>query len=123
MKLNKILGSMLVALIAISIMSCSPTGSSITLNKTVFNQGDEVTIKYSAKEELGDHAWIGIIPSDIPHGDEAENDRHDIAYKYFTEKEGEMIYTIDFEPGKYDFRMHTSDTDGKEIASISFEVK
>ena len=34
-----------------------------------------------------------------------------------------MKFTAPVNAGKYDFRMHTSDTNGVEITSISFEVK
>ena len=35
-------------------------------------------------------AWIGIIPSDIPHGDENVNDQHELTYQYYPQTPGEM---------------------------------
>jgi hypothetical protein len=103
--------------------ACGKGGSSITLPKTEFAPGETVTIKYKAVGEFGSNPWIGIIPSDIPHGDEDRNDQHDVSYKYFTGAgEGELTFTVPNDPGNWDFRMHTTDSRGKEVASVSFKV-
>jgi hypothetical protein len=33
-----------------------------------------------------------------------------------------MVFTAPSEPGEYDLRMHDTDSNGKEIASVSFKV-
>lgn len=97
--------------------------SKLELEKESFLPGEEIKLIFFAPPGLESNAWIGIIPSDIPHGDEKVNDQHDLTYQYLNGKiQGEMIFTAPSEPGEYDFRMHDTDSNGKEIASVSFKV-
>jgi hypothetical protein len=102
-----------------------PEGTALLLlNKTEFTAGEEIVVSYSAPESYEERAWIGIIPSDTPHGSEATNDGVDLAYEYLKKRtNGEIKFTAPSEPGAYDIRMHDSDSDGKEVASKSFVVK
>ena len=96
----------------------------LLLNKTEFEAGEEIVVSFSAPEEFEDNAWIGIIPSDTPHGSEATNDGVDLAYQYLKKRtNGELKFTAPSEPGSYDIRMHDKDNDGNEVASKSFVVK
>lgn len=96
----------------------------LRLDKNIFEPREIIKLSFQVSKKLDDKPWIGIIPSEIPHGNEAENDLHDIDYKYFDNQEsGTLEFTAPANVGKYDFRMHTTDNTGVEITSISFEVK
>jgi uncharacterized protein YfaS (alpha-2-macroglobulin family) len=94
------------------------------LSKTTFKPGEKIVVNFTAPSKYEDHAWIGIVPSDIPHGKESDNDEHDVAYQYLNKKtSGFFTFTAPTEPGNYDFRMNDSDSNGNEVASVSFTIK
>ncbi len=98
-------------------------GQSLELDKLRFNPGESINVSFQAPANLPENAWVGIIPSNIPHGSEAENDKHDLTYQYLKFRtSGTLVFTAPSEQGEYDFRMHDTDSNGKEIASISFSV-
>ncbi len=116
--MRKVLG---IALLAIS-MSYVATGASLKLDATVYVPGTPVTVQFTAPSGLSDQAWIGLIPSNIPHGDEAVNDANDVDYQYLGGKtSGSITLTAPSKPGAWDARLN--DGAGKEIASVSFTVK
>lgn len=96
---------------------------SLLLKRFNFAPGETINVTFVAPPGLPDDAWIGIVPSDVEHGDESRNDRNDLAYQYLN---GRTSDTLQFEapqqPGDYDLRMHNTDTLGREIASVSFRV-
>lgn len=95
----------------------------LTLNKMEFKPGEVIVVKYAAMPEYDPSAWIGIIPSSVAHGSEAENDKHDIAYQYLRKStSGELNFTTPANPGSYDLRMHNTDNNGMEVASVTFKV-
>lgn len=103
-------------------------GSTATLeiSKTTFAPGEEFEVKYTADSTCDVTAWIGIIPSDVEHGQETVNDENDIDYEYLgTGTTGTIKFTAPEEPGDYDLRLNNSDTlpDAKEITSVSFKVE
>ncbi len=101
-----------------------PSTGQLLLNKTEFEAGEEIVVSFNASAEFKENAWIGIIPSDAPHGSEAENDKVDLAYQYLkNQTEGELKFTAPTEPGSYDMRMHDTDSNGKEFTSQTFVVK
>ena len=95
----------------------------LVLGKTVVGPGEKMTVSFKAPEGMSTSAWAGIVPSEVPHGDEETNDRHDVDYKYLAgNTSGTLSLTAPDQPGSYDIRLH--DTDGGiEIASVSFTVK
>ncbi len=101
--------------------SSDPTGE-LSLSSREFEPGESITVNYSAEGDFGSNSWIGIIPSEIDHGDESKNDQHDVSYQYFKDKKGNLKFTAPEKPGKYDFRMHTTDANGKEVAYVTFTV-
>ncbi|WP_291724671.1 hypothetical protein [Bernardetia sp.] len=95
----------------------------LTLDKTSVKVNEALKVSFTVDKKLTGNPWIGIIPSEIEHGDEGKNDAHDVSYKYFDNQEsGTLDFTAPTKAGKYDFRMHTTDSKGVEIVSISFEV-
>jgi len=97
--------------------------SNLVLEKTVFAPGESIRVEFYASSNWARDAWIGIIPSNISHGSESVNDQHDITYQYIENRtNGVMIFTAPG-PGQWDLRMHDTDRNGREVASISFTVR
>ncbi|MBU1172637.1 MAG: VWA domain-containing protein [Proteobacteria bacterium] len=95
----------------------------LSLRKHSFTAGERIWVHFSTPEKYTAKAWIGIIPSDIPHGSEEVNDEHDLTYKYLNkEQTGDLEFFAPGTPGQYDFRMHNTDENGVEVASVSFQV-
>lgn len=98
--------------------------ASLSVNKATVAPGAEIMVTFTAGTGFKENAWIGIIPSNIPHGSESQNDEHDLVYKYLdNQSEGTFTFTAPGQAGSYDFRMHDSDADGKEVASVTFTVQ
>ncbi len=96
---------------------------SITLAKTTFAPDEEIALSFTAWKWFGSGSWIGIIPSEIEHGDVGLNDRHDLAYQYLkNEIEGRQIFKAPLKPGSYDFRMNQVNPIRQEVASVRFDV-
>ena len=101
-----------------------PGEPSVMLDKKVYAPGEMITVTFTASPSYQTNAWIGIIPSDVPHGDEAVNDQHDIAYQYLDGMTaGALMFNAPTAPGSYDMRMHDTDSSGIEVASVTFKVK
>lgn len=95
----------------------------LTVSKISVMPGEDVTLTFSVAQPLPRGAWVGIIPSDIPHGSEDTNDQHDVDYQYVGDKtSGTMQFRAPEKGGAYDFRLNDSDGGGTEIASVSFTV-
>ena len=99
------------------------SGVQLSVDETSYLPGDSIVVSFSGTGELPQQAWIGLIPSSVPHGDEAVNDQHDVQYEYLQQR---AAGTVTFEapaPGRWDVRLNENDTGGREIASTSFEVR
>jgi putative hemolysin len=95
----------------------------LRLDRTAFAPGEEIQVHFVAPATFPDNAWVGIIPSDVPHGDETINEEHDLDYDYLEgQGSGVLTFIAPYEPGAYDVRMHDTDDDGREVASVSFTV-
>jgi hypothetical protein len=98
-------------------------GGALYLEKTQFAPGEEIRVSFRASADYAGSAWVGIIPSSVPHGSEAVNDQHDITYQYLEKRtSGVLVFRAPAHSGAYDFRMHDRDDNGKEVASVSFRV-
>ena len=101
-----------------------PSRPILSLDRTVVVPGDYITVHFRGAQGLSPNAWIGIIPSHVPHGDEPTNDRNDISYQPLRgQAAGSLTFRAPDRPGYYDFRMNDSDNQGREIAFISFTVE
>jgi len=113
------------------VASCNQTKNDyLTLDKKAYSPGELITVTFTADTAWDSNAWIGIIPSKIKHGSEYENDKYDLVYAYIGKKsEGTLTFSAPLEVGKYDVRMNDKDfgtedgSVGKEVASVTFEVK
>jgi len=114
-----------VAYVSFTIGQAAPKSSdaNLVLEKTVFAQGEPIRVSFIASGNWARDAWIGIIPSNIQHGSEPVNDQHDITYQYIEKRtSGVMTFTAPG-PGNWDFRMHDTDVNGREVGHVSFTVQ
>lgn len=115
--------SLLLVCIAVLMIQCGQQAT-LSLDKTTVAPGAEIIVTFTAGSGFKENAWIGIIPSNIPHGSESQNDEHDLTYKYLDRQaEGTITFMAPGQVGSYDFRMHDTDEDGKEVVSATFNVK
>jgi len=90
----------------------------------IYLPNSTIEFEYEVEEGLlKGSPWIGIIPSDIKHGDETENDKYDLTYQYISSNKDKISLNAPSKEGFYDLRLHDSDFNGKELGYISFEVK
>ena len=102
-----------------------PAGGSgsLRLDRKRFSPGENATVHFTASPAFADNAWVGILPSEIPHGSEATNDQHDLTFQHLNKRSsGDLVFQVPTAPGAYDFRMNDNDDNGKEVASVSFRV-
>ena len=100
------------------------TGGTLTLNMKTYRPGDQIKITFTASANFHKSAWIGVVPSNIPHGSESVNDKNDLSYVHIDGKtSGLLKLSAPSNPGNYDIRMNDDDNGGKEVASFSFMVK
>ena len=96
----------------------------MSFEKLVFVPGEEINLYFFGTSGLGPYAWIGIVPSDITHGSESENDLHDIQYANVGGMaDGLIVFTAPWDAGFYDFRLNDSESGGIEIDFLTFEVR
>lgn len=96
---------------------------SLRLAVTAFAPSDPVRVAFTAPPGWPANAWVGVVPSRVPHGSEAVNDRHDVAYQYLSgRRAGELTFVAPATSGSWDLRMHDTDVDGSEVASVTFWV-
>jgi outer membrane protein OmpA-like peptidoglycan-associated protein len=95
----------------------------LTIPKTAFMPSDKIDLAFKVDQPLPQGAWIGLIPSDVPHGSEDTNDQHDLSYQYVGNKtSGTFTFNAPDKSGSYDLRLNDSDGNGTEIASVTFSV-
>jgi hypothetical protein len=95
----------------------------LRVTKMFFRPGEEILVAFTAPATFPENAWIGILPSGVPHGDEAVNDQYDVTYEYLNGRVNGIIrLKAPAQPGRWDLRMHDTDSNGREVASLSFAV-
>lgn len=96
----------------------------LDLDKISFFPGEPIKVHFRAPSTFDTSAWVGIVPSSVGHGSEAENDRHDIARAFLGGRtSGDLVFSAPSAPGIYDLRMNDSDRNGREAASATFAVE
>ena len=55
-------------------------GQTLKLSRNVFLPGEAIETAFTTPATYASNAWVGIVPSSIPHGSEVDNDKHDISY-------------------------------------------
>ena len=96
---------------------------SMALDKESYAVNEAIEVSLIINTPIADNGWVGIVPSDTPHGDESENDRYDVAYQYVRNLDnGIIILNAPSVAGDYDVRLFNTDSNGVELASISIQV-
>ncbi len=101
-------------------------GNALRLNKTRYAANEEIiiTVSIKAEDKKDESAWLGIVPAAVDHGDEENNDRYNLGYKFLGKLlYGQTILPAPKAPGLYDIRLHDTDTKGRELAFVSFLVE
>ncbi len=109
-------------ILSFCVLTLNSYSQTLTTNKKYYKPGEQITVSFTAPSGYSKNAWIGLIPSEVPHGKESVNDHNDRAYKYL---EGKTSGTFVFEQknlGKFDLRMNDTDDNGREVASVSFVI-
>lgn len=108
--------------------SSAPPGKGPTklhIDKTSYAAGEAITVSFNLDPESArdPHAWIGLLPADVPHGSSDENDKFDLEYQYLEGKNsGTLTFHAPDDPGDYDLRMHNAEAGGQELATVAFKV-
>lgn len=94
----------------------------ITPDKTEFTaDGAEDMTGVIDASGWGEEAWIGVVPSGVPHGDDERNDCYDESFEYLSVlNEGGFALFVPSTPGYYDLRVSDGDV---EIAYLTFVIK
>lgn len=109
-------------------IGCAGNGRSVTisalrLDKAEYLPGENITVTIASPVRLEEDAWIGIVPSSVPHGDEMRNDINSLSCQYlFGKRHTTLTFAAPRYSGKYDIRLNNSDFNGREVASVSFAV-
>jgi len=103
--------------------STSVQNPTVWLDKPTFNPNEQILVHFQAPASWSRDAWIGIVPSNIPHGDEAVNDKYDVAYQFIEKRTSGTLSFIAPGPGQWDFRMHDTDQNGREFFNVPFIVR
>lgn len=112
------------ATMAVTATPASGEGKVWIQDPKIFASGTKFTVRFEAAQTFHDNAWLGIVPSDVPHGSELVNDQHNLGYRYIRGRtSGEDVLTAPSQPGDYDVRLHDSDNNGREVASATFTVE
>ncbi|MBF0277045.1 MAG: DUF1566 domain-containing protein [SAR324 cluster bacterium] len=122
--MNKsIIFSLFGSIVLISIATHSAEAQNLLIGKYIFTPGEEIQVQFDAQSNYAENAWIGIVPSQIVHGRESENDKNNMGYQYLSKKtRGTLSFKAPNSNGAYDLRMHDTDDNGREVASVSFSV-
>lgn len=95
------------------------------MGKDVYDVGEPIEVTVTWEGTPYDDAWIGVIPAEIAHGSEEENDAYDTEYFYLLEKNSGDTFVFEYavsEPGTYTIRINESDGGGAELAWCGFIV-
>ena len=97
-KLSLFLATAVIAIVFFT--ACNNSTQDLKLDKRVYAPGEIIKVEFKASPDWSEYAWIGIIPSNVAHGKESENDRYDIQYKYINKAtSGTLEFTAPSEPG------------------------
>jgi hypothetical protein len=98
------------------------------LEKTDFMPQEKIRLYFTAPEGTPAGARIALVPSKLPHEEDAVNTQADVAAATIESQtiggmtEGILIFTAPDAPGMYDFRMYEVIGGLYETGSMSFFV-
>ncbi len=123
--MKRVLNVLVVLLLVVAAWSCTPTApeGTMTVDTTEYFAGDEIKVQYEiTKGDLGENAWIGIVPAEAAKGSVTTNDSLKIDSQTIKELKGELVFVAPETPGTYEFRLNVPTGDGFEVATVSFTV-
>jgi hypothetical protein len=95
----------------------------LSLDKSNFVRGETITVHFSTNVSYQGAAWVGVIPSHIPHGDEVLADANDLSYRYLNQlTSGDLSFIAPIAQGDYDLRLFSGESNASETASVSFKL-
>jgi hypothetical protein len=101
---------------------------SMWLEKTHVSPGEAIVVHFTAPQGFSPDAWIGLMPTGVPHDFEVVNDQYDfrkdtIQYRYLSGRTaGTLLFTAPAGPGMYDFRLYGDESGSVEWGVMSFFV-
>ncbi len=97
---------------------------SMTLDKESYQIEEAIAVTLVINTPLAQDAWVGIVPSETPHGLEMDADAVDITYAYVSDAaDGQVTLYAPNTAGSYDIRLFNTDaSDGVELASVTISV-
>lgn len=102
--------------------SADTAGVSMELDKQVYVPTEPMSVSFTAPPGMSNGSWIGVVPSDIPRGNEKTNHANRGAVRYLGGKtQGTLEFEAPSQLGSYDLR--ANDTKGNEVGLVTFEVK
>ncbi|MDA8018079.1 MAG: OmpA family protein [Thermoanaerobaculia bacterium] len=97
--------------------------ATLALDSKRYAPGAALAVSFTAPAGLADDAWVGIVPAEVPHGEESVNDLHDIAYQHLNgDISGRLQFTAPATEGRWTVRLHNTDSSGRELTSVPFQV-
>lgn len=101
-----------------------PQQFTITVSETEVRPGQEVLVSYTASSDWSTNAWIGLIPADIPLGDQKIADENDLDYRHLKNtRQGKLSFIIPDVEGIFNFRLYPSDDDSYSEVAVSESIK
>ncbi len=93
----------------------------MTLDKSSYATGTKIALTYKSDIKLNKMSWIGLVPSNTPHGSGKVIDKHDLQFDYIYNSK-KFNFRAPEIPGKYDLRLVSVGNNSSELKSVSFEV-
>lgn len=93
----------------------------VQLDKAIYRPGEMMAVMVVATN-LKERAWVGIVSTEVGHGQEEVNEKN-LLGRLYIEEHSELKFTAPDEPGTYDVRLHDSDEAGIELARRTFTVE
>lgn len=94
-------------------------GFSLSMDRASFAPSERPVVSFRAPAGTPADAWVGVVPTSVPHGSGTRNDQHDIQFQNLN---GRTQGTLTFQPvpvGSWTLRLNIGD---KEAATVSFTV-
>jgi hypothetical protein len=99
---------------------------SMTLDRTEVGPSEPIVVTLVLNMPIGDDAWVGVVPTDTPHGREEYGEAAYLSYAYVAYAEdGKLTLYAPEQTGTYDIRLYNTDNGeyGVELASETFTVR
>jgi len=95
----------------------------ITVTETEVKPGQEIIVNYTASSDWSSDAWIGLIPADIPLGNQKLADENDLDYRHLKNtSQGKLSFIAPDVEGIFNFRLYPSDDDSYPEVAVSDSI-